>query len=118
MPNIYVKNSSKNDNNKRTIYKIILRFCLPGLLIGVIFGMARALGEAMAVQMVIGNTVLLPKGLATPTTTLTSQLTVQMGNTIFGTVQNNALWTLALFLLLISLVFNVLIRTLAKKGNY
>ncbi|MCT7850866.1 MAG: phosphate ABC transporter permease subunit PstC, partial [Lactobacillus iners] len=35
-----------------------------------------------------------------------------------GTVQNNALWTLALFLLLISLVFNVLIRTLAKKGNY
>ncbi|MCT7710586.1 MAG: phosphate ABC transporter permease subunit PstC [Lactobacillus iners] len=102
----------------QTIYKIILRFCLPGLLIGVIFGMARALGEAMAVQMVIGNTVLLPKGLATPTTTLTSQLTVQMGNTIFGTVQNNALWTLALFLLLISLVFNVLIRTLAKKGNY
>jgi len=86
--------------------------------LGLDFGMARALGEAMAVQMVIGNTVLLPKGLATPTTTLTSQLTVQMGNTIFGTVQNNALWTLALFLLLISLVFNVLIRTLAKKGNY
>jgi phosphate transport system permease protein len=56
----------------------------------VIFGMARAFGEALAVQMVIGNAVLMPANLVSPSATLTSQLTSQMGNTVMGTLPNNA----------------------------
>lgn len=100
----------------QAIYKIVLRAALPGILTAVIFGMTRAFGEALAVQMVIGNAVLMPKGLGTPTATLTSQLTSQMGNTVLGTVSNNALWSLALVLLLMSLVFNLLIRVITRKG--
>ena len=100
----------------QSIYKIVLRAALPGILTAIIFGMTRAFGEALAVQMVIGNAVLMPKGLGTPTATLTSQLTSQMGNTVLGTVSNNALWSLALVLLLMSLVFNLLIRVTTRKG--
>ena len=100
----------------QSIYKIVLRAALPGILTAIIFGMTRAFGEALAVQMVIGNAVLMPEGLGTPTATLTSQLTSQMGNTVLGTVSNNALWSLALVLLLMSLVFNLLIRVITRKG--
>lgn len=100
----------------QSIYKIVLRAALPGILTAIIFGMTRAFGEALAVQMVIGNAVLMPRGLGTPTATLTSQLTSQMGNTVLGTVSNNALWSLALILLLMSLAFNLLIRFITRKG--
>ena len=90
---------------------------MPRLLTAVIFGMARAFGEALAIQMVIGNAVLMPRNLITPTSTLTSQLTTNIGNTIMGTLPNNALWSLALILLLMSLVFNLLIRYIGKRGE-
>ncbi|GAX06754.1 phosphate ABC transporter permease protein [Secundilactobacillus pentosiphilus] len=101
----------------QTIYKVLLRAAMPRLLTAVIFGMARAFGEALAVQMVIGNAVLMPRNLVTPTSTLTSQLTTNIGNTIMGTLPNNALWSLALILLLMSLVFNLLIRCIGKRGE-
>lgn len=100
----------------QTMYRVVLRASAPGLLTAVIFGMARAFGEALAVQMVIGNAVLMPKNLISPAATLTSELTSQIGNTIMGNVANNALWSLALVLLLMSLVFNLLVRFVASKG--
>jgi phosphate transport system permease protein len=79
--------------------------------------MARAFGEALAIQMVIGNAALMPTSLTTPASTLTSILTMGIGNTIMGTVENNVLWSLALILLFMSLVFNILIRYIGKKGE-
>ncbi len=101
----------------QTIYKVILKVATPRILTAVIFGMARAFGEALAVQMVIGNAVLMPSNLISPSATLTSQLTSQMGNTVMGTLPNNALWSLALLLLIMSLVFNILVRLVGKRGQ-
>lgn len=102
----------------QTIYKVILRAALPGILTAIIFGMARAFGEALAVQMVIGNATLMPKGLLSASSTLTSVLTMWIGNTVMGTVGNNALWSLALVLLLMSLVFNLLVKWIGRKGRF
>ncbi len=101
----------------QTIYKVLLRAAMPGILTAVIFGMARAFGEALAVQMVIGNATLMPKGLLSASSTLTSVLTMGIGNTVMGTVGNNALWSLALVLLLMSLVFNLLVKWVGRKGR-
>lgn len=61
----------------------------------VIFGMARAFGEALlAIQMVVGNSAVIPTSLTTPAATLTSVLTMGIGNTVMGTVSNNVLWSL------------------------
>ena len=99
----------------QTTSKVILRAATPGILTAIIFGMARAFGEALAVQMVIGNAVLMPHNLISPAATLTSQLTSQLGNTVNGTLANNALWSLALFLLLMSLAFNLVVRIIGKR---
>ncbi|WEV36552.1 phosphate ABC transporter permease subunit PstC [Lactobacillus sp. ESL0677] len=101
----------------QTIFHVVLRAARPRILTAIIFGMARAFGEALAVQMVIGNAVLMPYNLVSPSATLTSQLTSQMGNTVMGTLPNNALWSLALLLLIMSLAFNFLVRLIGKRGS-
>ena len=100
----------------QTIYKVVLRAAVPGILTAVVFGMASAFGEALAIQMVIGNAAVMPTSLTTPASTLTSILTMGIGNTIMGTVENNVLWSLALILLLMSLLFNIVIRIIGKRG--
>lgn len=99
----------------QTIRKLTLKAATPGIITAVIFGMARAFGEALAVQMVIGNSVQMPTSLLNPAATLTSVLTMSMGNTVSGTLANNALWSLALVLLAMSLIFNIGVRLIGKK---
>ena len=101
----------------QTIYRVLLRAALPGIMTAIVFGMARAFGEALAVQMVIGNATLLAESLLAPASTLTSVLTMGIGNTVMGTVSNNALWSLALVLLLMSLFFNIAVRFISRKGK-
>lgn len=100
----------------QTIYRIIVPSARDGILTAAVFGMARAFGEALAVQMVIGNTAVMPKGLVESSATLTSVLTTGIGNSVMGTADNNALWSLALILLVMSLIFNLLIHLVSKKG--
>lgn len=100
----------------QTIWKVVLRSAAPGLMTAVILGMTRAFGEALAVQMVIGNAAAMPLSLFTPAATLTSVLTMGMGNEAMGTVYNDALWSLALVLLLMSLAFILIVHLIARKG--
>ena len=102
----------------QTIIRVVIPSAKGGILTAMIFGMARAFGEALAVQMVIGNAAVLPHGLMSSAATLTSVLTTGIGNTVMGTTSNNALWSLALILLLMSLAFNLLLRLVAKKGAH
>lgn len=101
----------------QTIYRVVLRSALPALGTAVILGLTRAFGEALAVQMVIGNAALMPTSLFTPAATLTSVLTMGMGNTVSGTVQNDALWTLAMILMIMSLVFIAVIHLIGRKST-
>ncbi len=101
----------------QTIRHILLPAARAGTLTAIVLGMTRAAGEALAVQMVIGNRPTMPTSLTQPMTTLTSQITLDMGNTVFGEPANNALWTMALVLLAISVIFVLLIRTLNRGGG-
>ncbi|KRD92408.1 phosphate ABC transporter permease [Bacillus sp. Root239] len=102
----------------QAISRVIIPSAKTGILTGVVLGLARAFGEALAVQMVIGNTVKLPESLYSSTATLTGILTMDMSNTLNGTAWNNALWTLAMILLLISFVFILIIRAIGKRGAH
>ena len=104
----------------QTIWRVTLNAAKPGIFTAGIFGMARAFGEALAIQMVVGNSAVIPTSLTTPAATLTSVLTMGIGNTVMGTVSNNVLWSLALVLLLMSLGFNMLVKfiTRERKRNY
>ncbi|MGT2756401.1 phosphate ABC transporter permease subunit PstC [Streptococcus ovuberis] len=101
----------------QTIWRVILNAARPGIFTAVIFGMARAFGEALAIQMVVGNSAVIPTSLTTPAATLTSVLTMGIGNTVMGTVQNNVLWSLALVLLFMSLAFNMVMKLITREGK-
>jgi phosphate transport system permease protein len=99
----------------QTIWKVLLPAALPGILTSIILAMARAIGETMAVQMVIGNTPQLARSLFMPTSTLPSEIVVEMGNTPFGSAWGNSLFLMALVLLLMSLLMILAIRKIAAR---
>lgn len=98
------------------LYKVEVPAALPGILTGVVLGLARAFGEALAVAMVIGKMQAFPSSVFSPTTNLTAEITADIGNTTSGSEWNNALWSMALLLLLISFLFILVIRLVGKKG--
>jgi phosphate transport system permease protein len=100
----------------QTIRHILLRAASTGLLTAVVLGMMRAAGEALAVQMVIGNRPIVPTALTQPVTTLTSQITLDMGNTVAGSAWNESLWTMGLVLVIISFTFVAIVRRVARRG--
>lgn len=99
----------------QTIRHIVVKAAAPGILTAVVLGLARAFGEALAVQMVIGNAAAMPTSLFTPASTLTSVLTTSMGNEATGTVYSDVLWSLALILMLMSLAFILLIHLIGRR---
>jgi phosphate transport system permease protein len=101
----------------QTIRKVLIPAALPNLLTAVVLGMARAFGEALAVQMVIGNVKAMPHSLLDASATLTTIITLDMGETTFGSPENNILWAMGLLLLIMSFVFILLIRYLSSRGK-
>jgi len=102
----------------QTIRHVILPAARTGIVTAVVLGMMRAAGEALAVQMVIGNRPVMPTGLTNPLTTLTSQITLDMGNTVAGEAWNEALWTMGLVLIIFSFAFVAFVRRLSRQRTY
>lgn len=99
----------------QTIRRVLVPAALPTLMTAVVLGMARAFGEALAVQMVIGNTRNLPESIMDTAGTLTTIITLNMGHTTYGSVENNTLWSMGLVLLVVSFMFILIIRYLSSR---
>ncbi|WP_068615694.1 phosphate ABC transporter permease subunit PstC [Paenibacillus tuaregi] len=102
-----------------TRLQVIMRVVLPaagrGIAAAIILGMTRAIGETMAVVMVIGNTSQLAKSLFTPASVLTSNIVMQISNVEFDSTWNYALHMMAFLLLVISFGLILIIRLISKK---
>ena len=101
----------------QVISRVVVPAAGPGVFTGIILGLARAFGEALAVAMVIGKTRAFPSGLLSPTNSLTAAIAADMGNSADGGEQNLALWSMALLLFLISMLFIYLIHAISGKGK-
>ena len=101
----------------QTIYRIVVPAAAPGIISGVILGPARAFAEALAGAMVIGQATALPENIFSTTKTLTTEIASQMGNAMEGGEMKSALWTMALLLFLISLLFISLIHFVSARGE-
>ncbi|WP_019638252.1 phosphate ABC transporter permease subunit PstC [Paenibacillus fonticola] len=101
----------------QVIFRVIVPAAGRGIVSAVILGMTRAIGETMAVVMVIGNTPQLAKSLFASASVLTSNIVMQISNVEFESTWNYALHMMAFLLLLISVMLILLIRVLAKKGG-
>jgi len=97
----------------QTIHKVLLPAAREGLLIAVILGMGRAIGETMAVQMVIGNARAFALSPFSRTSTLTTRIVTDLGEA--AGVFRSALFAQALVLLVIAMVLIILIRLVSRR---
>ncbi|MEN4018437.1 MAG: phosphate ABC transporter permease subunit PstC [Methanobacterium sp.] len=63
----------------QTIKNVLFPAALPGIITGTILGLARAIGETMAVIMVAGNVTLVPTSIFDPARALTANIALEMG---------------------------------------
>lgn len=100
----------------QTIFNVTLPSAASGLTVAVILGVARAIGETLAVQMVIGNAAILPHNIFSPTATLTTEIITDMGSAPTGSILYDALFSMALLLLLIAMGLIVAVRLTMRKA--
>ena len=89
----------------------VLRNARAGIMGGIILGLGRALGETMAVTMVIGNRPQIVKSLFAPGYTMASVLANEFSEAT-GNVYLSALIEIGLALFLVTIVVNALARLL------
>jgi len=97
-----------------TITKAVLPYARSGIVGAVILGLGRALGETMAVTMVIGNAQKIPASVFGPSQTIASQIATTFNEAGVG-LQTSALIALGLVLLVITMSLNVVARLLVWR---
>jgi phosphate transport system permease protein len=94
----------------QTISRVLVPAALSGIAAAIILGIGRAIGETMAVLMVAGNAAVIPEpiwNVLSPVRTLTATLGIEMGEVSVGSQHYNALFGIAIVLLIITLIINL-----------
>jgi phosphate transport system permease protein len=94
----------------QTISRVLVPAALSGIAAAIILGIGRAIGETMAVLMVAGNAAVIPEPIGnvlSPIRTLTATLGIEMGEVSVGSQHYNALFGIAIVLLVITLIINL-----------
>ena len=91
----------------QTVKSAVLPQTLPGILAGIVLGSSRALGETMAILMVVGNVAQVPGSVFDAAYPLPALIANNYGEMMSIPMYDAALMGAALILLVIVLVFNV-----------
>lgn len=104
-----------------TRYEVIKNVVIPytksGLAAGVLLSLGRALGETMAVTMVIGNSPVLPKGIFSLGHTMASVIANEFAEADH-TVYTSALVELGLVLFLVTVAINMIGKGIIKRFTH
>ena len=92
----------------------VLPYARAGIFAGIVLGLGRALGETMAVTLVIGNTNAIPTSLFSPGQTISTLLANQFFEAVNST-ERAALIEAGLVLLVITLLVNVVARGILSR---
>lgn len=99
----------------QTIYKVLLPAAKIGIIDAIILGMGRAIGETIAVLMVVGNAPVFPKSIFQPIATLTTQIVMDMP---YATgLHRTALFGMAIILFIVSMSLVAIVRLLSRLGS-
>lgn len=101
--------------HERAVFATVLPAAKSGVTAGIILGIGRAIGEAMAVSMVAGNQPILPDSILSGVRTLTANIVIEMG---YATdLHREALIATAVVLFVFILIINTLFSLLKRKGD-
>ena len=91
----------------QVIYKVVLPAAKNGLLGAVLLGVGRGFGETMAVLMATGHSINIPTSVFDSVRALTSTIAAELGETAAGSSHYQALFTIGIFLFVITFIINL-----------
>lgn len=91
----------------QVIFKVVLPAAKNGLLGAVLLGVGRGFGETMAVLMATGHSVNIPTSVFDSVRALTATIAAELGETAVGSDHYGALFTIGIFLFLITFIINL-----------
>jgi phosphate transport system permease protein len=96
----------------QTIWRVVLPAARSGLVIALMLGIGRAIGETMAVMMVTGNAANIPalngQLFLQPVRTMTATIAAEMGEVASGSLHYHVLFGIGILLFLITFGINTL----------
>lgn len=96
------------------IYKVVLRNMRFPIITGFLLALARAMGETMAIMMVIGNAPIMPK-LLSKAQTIPSLIALEIGMSEVGSLHYSALFAAAFTLIFLVLIINIIFFIIVEK---
>ncbi len=96
------------------IRKIILPYARSGILAGTVLALGRAIGETMAVTMVIGNSNFIPKSVFSPANTMASVIANEFVEAT-GKIYVSSLVQVGLLLFVVTTIVNIVGRHVIRK---
>ena len=97
----------------QTIRSLLLPAAKSGIVAAIILGLGRAIGETMAVIMVLGNAVALPESVLDPVRTLTTNIGIEMGYA--SGEHQQALFATGIVLFIIIMILNATAQYITRK---
>ena len=99
-----------------TFFKVSVPAAKSGMAAAVVLGVGRAIGEAMAVMMVAGNVANMPS-LFQSVRFLTTAVASEMSYASYGSLQREALFSIALVLFLFIMLINATLNFFLKRSK-
>jgi len=97
----------------QAIWSVILPSAKSGIVAAVILGIGRAIGETMAVIMVLGNAAAVPESILDPVRTLTTNIGIEMGYA--SGAHQEALFATGIVLFVIIMILNASAQYITRK---
>jgi phosphate transport system permease protein len=104
----------------QTIWRVVLPAARSGIIIAVMLGIGRAIGETMAVMMVTGNAARIPKewqALFLPVRTMTATIAAEMGEVAQGSTHYHVLFAIGILLFVVTFVINAIASIVIIRGG-
>ncbi len=99
----------------QAIKSVMMPAAKSGIVAAVILGIGRAVGETMAVIMIVGNAVAMPESILDPVRTLTTNIGIEMG---YATGEHQqALFATGIVLFVVIMLLNSVAQYVTRKKN-
>jgi phosphate transport system permease protein len=104
----------------QTIWRVVLPAARSGVIIAVMLGIGRAIGETMAVMMITGNAARIPHewyALFLPVRTMTATIAAEMGEVAQGSTHYQVLFAVGILLFVVTFIINAVASIVVIRGG-
>ena len=116
VPNSYYEGGlALGASHERSVFFALLPGARSGILAGIVLGIGRAIGETMAVMMIVGNQPRIPGSILEGCRTLTTNIVMEMGYA--ADLHKEALIATAVVLFVFILIINLSFSALKRRGK-